>query len=593
MILKGIGMRQESERDRQVTGHCRHEPFRRVCGGYVFIQSCSGFLKISPLIPGTRIFTCQFHPWSAEQPMIRNTCLALSIAVILAALILSGPVFAASSTPAGIRVVTDYNYPPYTFLDSNGNMQGIAVDQWHLFEKKTGIPVTITGLPWDEAQVRLLAGDFDVIETMGYTDERARSYDFLPAYSRVDVPIFYNREIPGISGPDSLAGFVVAVQSGDSVIPVLLSHNVTSLREYATYEDIIRDAKAGTIHVFCMDRPSALYFMHKYGITSEFHATQPLYSTDVRRAVRKGSPSLPVISDGFSRITPGEYRAIEDKWLGTPLVDPDLLQYTLLFFLFFALLVAGLGIWVFALRRAVSARTRELQDELERRRITEGELARANQTLRLFGRLLQEEIKTSLFSLRGYLALIPPAGPDTAAQKSLDNSRLLAASLEELVDSVRYLRESGEKKQEWVDISQAFLYAQSHHKTTGIRFETDIHGLELFAEPVFESLLSILIGDSLHFGMTVDCITLSCRAEKDRVILVYRDNGIGVPAPDKNRIFMRPEDGGSAHRLAVVREVFLILEMNITETGVPGQGVQFEITIPQGRFRFPPEKNAG
>ena len=133
----------------------------------------------------------------------------------------------------------------------------------------------------------------------------------------------------------------------------------------------------------------------------------------------------------------------------------------------------------------------ELQDELERRRITEGELARANQTLQLFGRLLQEEIKTSLFALRGYLSLIPPAESDISAQKSLESSRQLAASLEELVDSVRYLRDTGEKKQEWVEIAQAFLYARSHHKTTGIGFETDINGLELFAEPVFESLFSI------------------------------------------------------------------------------------------------------
>jgi len=525
--------------------------------------------------------------------MIRNARLTLLIAVTLAVMILCGPVSGANNTPSVIRVVTDYNYPPYTFLDSSGNMQGIAVDQWRLFEKKNGIHVTITGLPWDEAQARLLAGDFDVIEAMGYTDERARSYDFLPAYSHIDVPIFFSRDIPGISGPDSLSGFVVAVQSGDSAIPILRSHNVTSLREYATYEDIIRDAKAGTIHVFCMDRPSALYLMNKYDITSEFRATVPLYSTDVHRAVRKGSPLLPVISEGFDRISAEEYHAIETKWLGTPLVDPGLPRYVFVFFLTFGALVAGLVIWVFALRKAVFARTRELQDELERRKITEEELARANQTLRLFGRLLQEEIKTSLFALRGHLSLITPVASDATAQKSLESSRRIAASLEELVDSVRYLRDSGAKKQEWVDIAHGFLFARSHHQVAGITFETDIRGIELFAEPVFESLFSILIGDSLRFGTTVDRITLSCREEKERAILVYRDNGTGIPVPEKERIFIRPEDGGSGHRLAVVREILHLMDMGISETGTPGQGVQFEITIPQGKFRFPLKQKTG
>ena len=40
-----------------------------------------------------------------------------------------------------IRVVSDNNYPPYVFFDSNGNIQGIVYDEWMLWEKITGIEV--------------------------------------------------------------------------------------------------------------------------------------------------------------------------------------------------------------------------------------------------------------------------------------------------------------------------------------------------------------------------------------------------------------------------------------------------------------------
>ncbi len=517
--------------------------------------------------------SCRCHPF-------------LLLALILAGILFCGLVTAADVQPPVIRIVTDDNYPPYTFLDSNGNIQGIAVDQWQLFTQKTGIPVTITGLPWDEAQARLLAGDFDVIETMGYTEERAKSYDFLQPYSRVDVPIFFKREIPGISGPDSLSGFVVAVQSGDSAIPVLKSHNVMSFKEYATYEDIIRDAKAGTIHVFCMDRPSALFFMHKYNIAADFKETAPLYSTDVHRAVRKGSPLLSVLSDGFDKISPSEYRAIEDKWLGTPLFDPGLVQLVAIFFFILLVLALGLAAWIFILRRTVAAHTRNLQEELARRRLAEEELARANRTLQLFGRLLQEEIKTSLFALRGYLSLITPDPKDPKGQESLEACRQISASIEQLVDSVRYLRDTGNRKQEWIDISQAFTYARSHHPVLGITFEEDTSGIEVFAEPVFESILSILISDSLQFGKTVDRITLSYRRSGDAIVLIYSDNGIGIAVSEKNRVFLRPEDGGTGHRLAVVKEILSMLGMEISENGQPGSGVRFEITVPEGKYRI-------
>ncbi|OPY36364.1 MAG: cystine transporter subunit [Methanoregula sp. PtaU1.Bin051] len=488
--------------------------------------------------------------------------------------------------PSVIRVVTDNNYPPYTFLDSSGNIQGISVDQWKLYSQKTGIPVEITGLPWNEAQARLLAGDFDVIDTMGYTEERAKLYDFLPSYSRVDVPIFFSKEIPGISGPDSLSGFVVAVQSGDSVIPVLESHNVTSLKEYASYEDIIRDAKAGTIYVFCMDRPSALFFMHKYGIAADYKETAPLYSTEVHRAVRKGSPLFTVLSDGFGRITPSEYRAIEDKWLGTSLFDPAILHFVVIVLIVILVLLLGLAAWNFALRRSVAVHTRELHEELSRRRLAEEELARANRTLQLFGRLLQEEIKTSLFALRGHLALITQDPNDTEGQKSLESSRQITASIEELVDSVKYLKDIGNRKQEWIDITQAFTYARSHHQVLGITFEAHTRGIEVFAEPVFESILSILISDSLQFGKTVDRIALSCRRSGNAIVLVYEDNGTGILVSDKERVFIRPEDGGTGHRLAVVKEILSMLGMEITESGEPGHGVRFEIMVPEGKYRI-------
>ncbi len=36
-----------------------------------------------------------------------------------------------------LRVVMDNNYPPYVFYNDAGNLQGILVDQWKLWEEKT------------------------------------------------------------------------------------------------------------------------------------------------------------------------------------------------------------------------------------------------------------------------------------------------------------------------------------------------------------------------------------------------------------------------------------------------------------------------
>ena len=58
---------------------------------------------------------------------------------------------AEGSQRAPLRVVMDNTYPPYTFLDSAGQVQGILVDQWRLWQEKTGIRVEIVAMDWKDA----------------------------------------------------------------------------------------------------------------------------------------------------------------------------------------------------------------------------------------------------------------------------------------------------------------------------------------------------------------------------------------------------------------------------------------------------------
>ena len=76
--------------------------------------------------------------------------------------------------PQVIKIVMDNNYPPYVFPDSNGKLQGILIDQWKLWEQKTGIRTEISAMDWDEALRRMKAGEFDVIDTIFKTEERSR-----------------------------------------------------------------------------------------------------------------------------------------------------------------------------------------------------------------------------------------------------------------------------------------------------------------------------------------------------------------------------------------------------------------------------------
>ncbi|PKN68990.1 MAG: hypothetical protein CVU52_09760, partial [Deltaproteobacteria bacterium HGW-Deltaproteobacteria-10] len=265
-----------------------------------------------------------------------------------------------------IKVVMDNNYPPYVFLDAKGNLQGILIDQWRLWEQKTGVKAEISGMDWGIAQRRMEAGEFDVIDTIFFNEARAKIYDFSKPYARLDVSIFFHKNISGISDADSLQGFAVAVKSGDAAIGYLKGKGIKLLREYPSYEAIVMAAKEQKVMITVIDNPPALYFLYKMGILNQFRYSAPLYTGEFHRAVKKGNTAvLKLVEEGFAKITDGEHQAINRKWFGTETKVNQLhLSFIAAGLGVFFIIVLLLFIWNRTLRKNVQERTLRLEQEV-------------------------------------------------------------------------------------------------------------------------------------------------------------------------------------------------------------------------------------
>ena len=256
----------------------------------------------------------------------------------------------------------DNNYPPYAFLGSDGAITGILVDQWALWQKKTGIKVEIKAMDWKDALNGMKAGAFDVIDTIFMTEERTGWLDFSAPYADLEVSAFFNNEISGITDVKSLKDFIVAVKEGDAAIDFLHRYGIDNLILYKSYESIIQAAREHKINVFVIDKPPALYLLHKYGMQNQYNVTQPFHSGKFHWAVKKGNTALfKQIEAGFARISPEEFRQIEMKWYGTPLLRSVSVRYLRLSIGVTFLLFLALGFWNRTLRKAVKKRTSELE----------------------------------------------------------------------------------------------------------------------------------------------------------------------------------------------------------------------------------------
>ena len=274
-----------------------------------------------------------------------------------------------------LRVVLDDNYPPYVFRNSNGELEGILVDQWALWEKKTGVKVQLSAQDWGEAYSQMRRGQFDVIDTIFFSEERAQVFDYTLPYAPIDVAIFFHRNISGISGVESLKGFRVGVKSGDYIIDVLRQQGIHDLIEFNSYEAIVRAAKNQQLLVFAMDKPPALYFLYKMGLDKEYRYSPPVHSGAFHRAVTKGDTmTLRMVESGFAQISRNEYEGIENRWYGVSLDRPDYWAMAGGAVLLIALIVVFLLLWNMALKRSVARKTQELNHYVTALRTSEARL---------------------------------------------------------------------------------------------------------------------------------------------------------------------------------------------------------------------------
>jgi signal transduction histidine kinase len=94
-----------------------------------------------------------------------------------------------------------------------------------------------------------------------------------------------------------------------------------------------------------------------------------------------------------------------------------------------------------------------------------------------------------------------------------------------------------------------------------------------------------LLDNSIRHGQRVSGIRVSHHRSGDNLIVVWENNGTGIPVHEKERIFDRGFGKNTGLGMFMVREILALTDITITETGEPDKGARFEILVPKGAYR--------
>ena len=123
-------------------------------------------------------------------------------------------------------------------------------------------------------------------------------------------------------------------------------------------------------------------------------------------------------------------------------------------------------------------------------------------------------------------------------------------------------------------------------QTKNVKVVNDVPaGLEVFADPLIAKVFHNLIHNALRHGGDLTTIRFSHEEQDGVRFLVCEDDGVGIPAEMKKKLFT--EGFGKDHGLGLFlcREILSITGIVITEEGEPGQGAKFVMTMPQNGLR--------
>ncbi|MCK4516763.1 MAG: transporter substrate-binding domain-containing protein, partial [Spirochaetaceae bacterium] len=193
-----------------------------------------------------------------------------------------------------IVFVSQTHYPPFEFVDTHGNHQGMCIELARWMSTELGFRAAFRDMTFQQAQYAVLSGEADVLTSLFYSDERDRRFDFSEMTWEVPALIFVRAERPDITTVEDLQGKRVAMQRGDYAAEYLESRRIDYvLVPTATFAEATDLVIAGEADAVIGDRQIVLYHLFSNGLTDQMKSVgEPLYVGRNCMGVREGRHEL-------------------------------------------------------------------------------------------------------------------------------------------------------------------------------------------------------------------------------------------------------------------------------------------------------------
>lgn len=248
---------------------------------------------------------------------------------------------ATAASAATLKIGTEGGYPPWSMVDSSGQVTGFDADVGNALCKKLDMKCRFVVQAFDSLIPALQAERFDlVISGMSVTAERAKVINFSLPYATEDSAFVLPKDSDLINAANQedlfkgLAGKTVGVQSGTTQGAFLQKYAPEmKLKTYETQDQMQMDLTAGRLDASFSEVTPQGEFLEKDGkdkfaladYVVKSNADPDILGLGIGAGINKNNTELKQKVDAAlcELITEGEIKKSSEKWFGVDLSNYD------------------------------------------------------------------------------------------------------------------------------------------------------------------------------------------------------------------------------------------------------------------------------
>lgn len=210
----------------------------------------------------------------------------------------------------------------------------------------------------------------------------------------------------------------------------------------------------------------------------------------------------------------------------------------------------------------------------------------ANKKLKLLSCLTRHDIINHISGILAALYLIETESDLEIMRQRIKSANEICKDMEAIIGFTKEYESFGTISSGWELIFPIINSAIQENNFEGVTIENLIpKNIEIYAEPILRKVFSTLNENAIRHGKGISKIRYSVQEVGKDFMIICEDNGVGIPAEDKEFIFNHGYGKHTGLGLFLASEILSISGMSIRECGEEGKGARFEIFIPQGKWR--------